>query len=101
MNATLRQDIYGLCALGCHIDQVQQPNIDPLAAVRYSCVYWINHLHDFDLSENAMDDLQEGGLIDSFLRCHLHWLEALSLLRGVSEGVRSMTRLERLVQVSI
>ncbi|KAK5987813.1 Vegetative incompatibility protein HET-E-1 [Cladobotryum mycophilum] len=102
MNDTLRNDLYNLGAPGYPINQVQQPNIDPLAAARYSCVYWINHLHDCGLGENVRHDLQDGGLIDSFLRRHfLHWLEALSLLRGISEGVRSMTRLESLVRGQI
>ncbi|KAJ5681613.1 NACHT-domain-containing protein [Penicillium maclennaniae] len=98
MRETLRRDIYNLGAPGFPIDQVTQPNPDPLATARYSCVYWIDHMRDCDPSKNAKD-LQDCSLIDSFLRQkYLHWLEALSLLRSMSEGVASMLRLEGLLQ---
>ncbi|KAF2726404.1 hypothetical protein EJ04DRAFT_539406 [Polyplosphaeria fusca] len=44
MSDTLRRDIYGLGVLGYPIEQVQQPESDPLAVLRYSCIYWIDHL---------------------------------------------------------
>ena len=100
MSRTLRRDIYGLHALGFHIDDIEQPSPDPLAAARYSCVYWIDHLCDRDPSKRANNDLQDGGLVDNFLRRnYLHWLEALSLLSGISEGVLSMVTLDHLLQV--
>ncbi|RYP17129.1 hypothetical protein DL767_010075 [Monosporascus sp. MG133] len=102
ISGTLRRDIYGLVAPGFPIDQVKQRDPDPLAAARYSCVYWIGHLCDCDPSKNATGDLQDGGSVDKFLRQdYLHWLEALSLLRSMSEGIASMLRLEGLLQVSI
>ncbi|KAK5994704.1 Vegetative incompatibility protein HET-E-1 [Cladobotryum mycophilum] len=98
MNDTLRRDIYNLSSLGYHIDQVQQPNPDPLAAVMYLCIYWIDHLQDCSPSQNVTEVFEEGGLIDMFLHYHfLHWLEALSLLRSVSKGILSITRLKDLL----
>ncbi|RYP49468.1 hypothetical protein DL768_004827 [Monosporascus sp. mg162] len=95
MSRTLRRDIYSLGAPGFRIDQVEQPDPDPLAAARYSCVYWVDHLHDSDPTTNAINDLQDGGSVDKFLRrSYLHWLEALSLLRSMSEGIASMLRLK-------
>ena len=44
MSNTLRRDIYGLRAPGISIDQVKQPDLDPFIAIRYSCVYWVDHL---------------------------------------------------------
>ncbi|KAL6904000.1 hypothetical protein GGI43DRAFT_308616 [Trichoderma evansii] len=94
MDATLQRDIYRLKAPGYPISQLQQPNPDPLIAVRYSCVYWINHLCDYNISDCMESALQEGGLVDVFIRHHfLHWLEALNLLRGMSEGILSVSRL--------
>ncbi|KAK4247891.1 hypothetical protein C7999DRAFT_31702 [Corynascus novoguineensis] len=95
----LRRDIYNLGAPGFSIDKVKPPDPDPLAAVRYSCVYWINHLRDCDPKKNANKDLQDGESIDTFLReKYLHWLEALSLLKAISEGTASMLELERLFE---
>ncbi|KAK3305100.1 uncharacterized protein B0T15DRAFT_554966, partial [Chaetomium strumarium] len=100
MRETLRRDIYNLGAPGFPIDKVRPPNPDPLAAVRYSCVYWIDHLRDCDPKKNANKDIQNGGSIDTFLcEKYLHWLEALSLQKSISEGVASMLCLEGLLEV--
>jgi len=99
LSQTLRRDIYELEHPGSPIDKVKQPEQDPLAKVRYSCIYWVDHLQDCNPSGNA-DDLQDGDSVDTFLRrSYLHWLEALSLLRSISAGMLSMTKLERLFQV--
>lgn len=101
MRETLRGDIYSLGVPGFPIDKVRPPNPDPLAPVRYSCVYWINHLRDGDPEKNANNDLREGGSIDTFLReTYLYWLEALCLHNSISEGVASMLGLEGLFEVS-
>ncbi|KAF2464766.1 uncharacterized protein BDR25DRAFT_396619 [Lindgomyces ingoldianus] len=87
---TLRRDIYELGALGYSIAQVQQPKPDPLAASRYSCIYWIDHLFDWNPSPSAEDhvDLQGGGA-----------LEALSLCKSMLKGVVSIAKLEVVMQV--
>jgi hypothetical protein len=46
MSRTLRRDIYRLGALGYPIERVKQPHPDPLVALRYSSIYWVDHLHD-------------------------------------------------------
>jgi hypothetical protein len=104
MYRTLRRDIYGLCAPGFPIDEVVQPDPDPLAVAHYACVYWADHLYDWDSSKSAKrrDDLQDGGAVDKFLRQkYLYWLEGLSLRKSISEGVLSMAKLESLLQVSL
>jgi hypothetical protein len=35
----LRSDIYNLLHPGCSIDKVEHPDLDPLAPIRYACVY--------------------------------------------------------------
>jgi hypothetical protein len=101
MQKTLRRNIYNLGAPGFPLDKVRPPDPDPLATVQYSCAYWIHHLRDCDPKKNANKDLQGGGSIDIFLReKYLHWLEALSLQKRMSEGVASMLSLEDLFEVS-
>ncbi|KAK4245662.1 NACHT domain-containing protein [Corynascus novoguineensis] len=101
MQKTLRRDIYNLGAPGFSIDNVMPPNPDPLALVRYPCVYWVNHLRACNPKKNTNKDLQNGGTIDTFLReKFLNWFEALSLLRCMSEGIASLLELERLLEVS-
>lgn len=101
LSRTLRRDIYGLHALGSSIEHAKPPNPDPLAASRYSCVYWVDHLYDWNASiTNDQFDLPDGGTLDSFLRKkYLYWLEALSLCRSIPKGVLAMAKLEALVQV--
>lgn len=100
MSETLGRDVYKLDAPGFPIDQVKQPDPDPLAAARYSCVYWIDHLVDSSGSKNENQDLKGGGEVDGFLRKnYLFWLEALSLLGRLSDGVASMTKLEDSLKV--
>jgi hypothetical protein len=83
------------------IGSVTPPDPDPLATVRYSCVYWIDHLRDCDSTRNATSDLQDDSFIARFLTSkYLNWLEALSLLGSIPEGRTSMLRLKSLLQVS-
>ncbi|KAF7170941.1 hypothetical protein CNMCM6106_005492 [Aspergillus hiratsukae] len=98
MDLALRRDIYSLRSPGFPIDGVNPPEPDPLHAVQYSCIYWVDHLHDAGHIA-AQEQADNCDRIDRFLReKYIYWLEALSLLKGTSEGVRSMSKLEDLVQ---
>jgi hypothetical protein len=102
MSRTLRRDIYNLRAPGYPIEKVKQPHPDPLAASCYSCIYWVNHLCAWNPNSRAEHgvDLRDSGAVEIFVReKFLYWLEALSLCRGISDGVVSMTKLEALLQV--
>ena len=95
-------ETYNLRAPGYAIERVKQPDSNPLAASRYSCIYWVDHLYDWNSisGANHKADLQDGGMVDVFIRQkYLYWLEALSLCRSMSEGVLSIAKLEALIQV--
>jgi hypothetical protein len=99
---TLHRDMYSLKELGYPIENVTQPDPDPLAALRYPCNYWIDHLYDSkpNFSANSDWDLQVRGLVDRFLRTkYLYWLEAISLCKSLGRGVVSIAKLWSLVQV--
>ncbi|KAF1932604.1 HET-domain-containing protein [Didymella exigua CBS 183.55] len=98
---TLHRDMYSLKALGSPVEIVQAPKPDPLAASRYSCVYWIDHLCDSNprFSATYAGCLQSSGTVDTFLReKYLYWLEALSLCGSMPKGVLSITKLQSLFQ---
>ena len=100
MSTTLRRDMYGLGAPGFPIDNVRVPDPDPLGTVRYSCVYWVDHLcHSVSGTSTHRDDfLQDDRVVHTFLKTkYLYWLEALSLLRAMPEGVIAIRRLEDLL----
>ncbi|KAF2627610.1 hypothetical protein BU25DRAFT_439998 [Macroventuria anomochaeta] len=101
LSRTLHRDMYSLKAPGFHIDNVQPSDPDPLAASRYPCVYWIDHLYDSKprLQANSTSDQQVTGVVDKFLRnMYLYWLEGLSLCKSIEKGVVSITELWSLVQ---
>lgn len=101
MENTLERDIYFLGDPGFPIEDVDQPDPDPLGPARYACAFWVDHLKDCDPIEEAKNDFNDGGIVDRFLRRDfLHWIESLCLLRALSEGVTSMLILETLAQVS-
>ncbi|KAI1384080.1 WD40-repeat-containing domain protein [Hypoxylon trugodes] len=101
MEKALRADIYLLGAPGSCPHQVEQPEKDPLIALRYSCIYWVEHLCNSQLDSNTTynDSLQDGGLVETFLRKkYLYWLEALSHCKTIQEGMGSITRLLNIVK---
>ena len=104
MSTTLRRDIYDLKALGTPIDDVKMPEPDPLVALRYSCVHWVDHLCDLKPTTSAIyaEYLRDGSIVDTFLReKYLYWLESLSLCKSMSKGVVSISKLQVLVQVCL
>lgn len=106
LSRTLKRDIYNLGAVGYPIEQVKMPNpdSDPLAASRYSCIYWVDHLCESGpaSSTSSTHNMQEGDAIDMFIRGkYLYWLESLSLCKSMSKGVVSMAKLYELMQACL
>lgn len=104
MFMTLWCNIYSLSASEFFIDNVKQPNSDPLTTVHYFCVFWVDHLHDWHFSESTkhLNNLEDSDAVNNFLRKkYIYWLKALNLLRSMSERVLSMIKLEGLLQVSL
>ncbi|ERF68387.1 hypothetical protein EPUS_06803 [Endocarpon pusillum Z07020] len=101
LSKMLDRDMYNLRALGYPAERIKQPDQDPLAVSRYSCIYWVDHLYNSDSKSSANHEvgLQDGGAVHQFLRKkYLYWLEALSLCKSMSKGVVSMAKLETLIQ---
>ncbi|KAK5988045.1 Vegetative incompatibility protein HET-E-1 [Cladobotryum mycophilum] len=99
LSKTLRRDIYNLRHPGALMSKLYPPNPDPLAPVRYSCVFWVDHLRGASSYEMTVcgSSLQDEGVAHTFLKAHfLHWLEGLSLLKTFLEGVRAIRTLEAL-----
>jgi hypothetical protein len=102
LSNTLHRDMYGLKEPGCPIENAKPAELDPLAASRYSCVYWIDHLCDSKPASwaNSGSALQVAGVVDEFVRKkYLYWLEGLSLCKSIAKGVISMAKLKHLVEV--
>src|SRR3954469_4260127 len=60
LSSRLHRDMYSLKEPGFPIENAKPADPDPLAASRYPCVYWVDHLHDSKPKylANSVDDLQ-------------------------------------------
>ena len=97
----LKRDIYDLQQYGIRSIDITPPRKDPLAPLRYSCVFWLDHLRDaIKESPEKSKELCDRGF--NFLKVHyLHWLESLSLLHKFSDGINSVRELLKAVQVCL
>jgi hypothetical protein len=104
MSAMLRRNMYNLYPLGLPINEIKAPDPDPLAAIRYSCIHWIDHFCDMHNSDGQSQNQlghEKCQAVFLFLRkFFLYWLEALGLMGYIEHGVLSMARLENLLRVS-
>ena len=63
--------------------------------VQYACCYWVDHLRRSNVQ------LCDNDQVHIFLRTHvLHWLEALSLLGKIPDGILMLSSLESILMVS-
>ncbi|EPE02713.1 hypothetical protein F503_04062 [Ophiostoma piceae UAMH 11346] len=94
LSSKLKRDMYDLNDPGCYIYDVSKPDHDPLASIRYACLFWVDHLVQ---AGEADASLHDGGQVHRFLQeKFLYWLEALSLLGRISDGVSAVEKLESL-----
>jgi hypothetical protein len=83
-----------------HVALIATCDPDPLAPSRYSIIYWVDHLADSQPTERKEynSDLQDGSSVHKFnQKKYLYWLESLSLLHCMSEGVIAVQKLEAIV----
>ena len=100
MSSTLKQNIYDL-TFGFKPKDMRPPDPDPLTPIRYSCVFWADHLCFLNSkSPECQRELTDEAAVFKFLKEHLlHWLESLSLLGKLSGGVTSVRKLLHVAQV--
>jgi hypothetical protein len=97
MSKFLKQDICNVGRPGALVADVESSHLERHLPpeIQYACLYWIQHLEKGDFQLFNHDQVHE------FLQIHLlHWLEALSWMRRVSEGIHAITSLESIALVS-
>jgi len=98
MSNSLKEDICGIGAPGILVVDIESSFVEqclPLE-LKYACLYWIQHL------QKSGAPLYDDDEVHQFLQAHLlHWLEALSWMRKISEGILAITSLESIALVSI
>jgi NACHT domain len=97
MSTSLKEDICGVTIPGTLVADVDSGRVEQCLAleVQYACLHWVQHLQ----RSGAL--LQDNDYIHQFLQEHLlHWLEALSWMRKISEGILEIISLESITSVS-
>ncbi|KAK3304916.1 WD40-repeat-containing domain protein [Chaetomium strumarium] len=99
MSSMLRQNIYNL-DLGFKPENMTPPNPNPLAPIRYACVFWADHLCSLNSDKSRFfEELTEDGKVFGFLTEYfLRWLESLSLIGKLSSGLLSIRKIQRAAQ---
>ncbi|RBR12916.1 uncharacterized protein FIESC28_08407 [Fusarium coffeatum] len=96
LSETLKRDLCELDHPGFYIDDIEPDYLEPLDPIRYSCVHWVDHIHDSEPTR-LNNHLDNGGTIHVFIqKKYLYWLESLSLLKSTVEGVKAIYKLEDL-----
>jgi hypothetical protein len=102
LSSQLHRDMYKLTAPGTSTDIVQPPSPDPLTALRYPCVYWIDHIYNSKamFQDSHVGKKQVADTIMLFVKeKYLYWLEALSLCNNATKCVAAMEALSSLADV--
>lgn len=100
MSAGLHKNMYSLTNMGPYARTTPPPSPDPLAAVRYACVYWVDHICDaagHRTGKEGASLLNKNSTYAFLLEHFLHWLEALSLLDKIPAGLASIQALRDLL----
>jgi len=98
MSTSLTEDVCGVTIPGVLVTDVERGRIEQCLPpeVQYACLYWIEHLRRSDIQ------LNDGSQIHQFLQKHLlHWLEALSWMQKISQGILEIITLESIALVSL
>ncbi|KAI8182759.1 Vegetative incompatibility protein HET-E-1 [Colletotrichum sp. SAR 10_86] len=100
----LKRDIYGLQEPGMSFTEIEQPNPNPLSALQYCCIYWVDHLVDWAgvgtvrSAKPLLKDPDVVGIVQDFLRRKfIYWVEAMALLHRMPEAVRAIQRLQTVI----
>ncbi|KAL9113919.1 MAG: hypothetical protein Q9227_002053 [Pyrenula ochraceoflavens] len=90
MSKSLRQDICNVGHPGRPAESIESSHIEQFlpSEVRYACLYWAQHVQKSGMQ------LRDGDKVHQFLKVYLlQWMEALSWMRRVTNGISAITLL--------
>jgi len=96
MSASLKRDVCGVDSPGKFVHDVESSRVEQYlpSEVQYACLYWVQHL------QKSSTQLYDNDPFHQFLQEHfLHWLEALSWMRKMSEAIYEIVSLESITLV--
>jgi hypothetical protein len=98
MSDTLKQDICDVGSPGALVADVESTQVEQCLPpeVQYACLYWVQHL------QKSGVQISDRAHVHQFLQEHLlHWLEALSWMQKISEGILAIISLQSITKVSL
>jgi hypothetical protein len=98
MSTSLKDNICGITIPGTLVADIESCRVEQSLPpeVQYACLHWVQHLR------RSGAQLQDNDYIHQFLQKHLlHWLEALSWMQKISEGIVEIISLESIISVSV
>lgn len=102
MACALKQDVCNLRLPGTPALEIKDTVINKhiAADVQYACIFWISHLEQASVRSDCQSVLRDSGPVHIFFQTTtLYWLEALSLLGTIFEGVSRLIKLDQMIQV--
>ncbi|OBS16602.1 hypothetical protein FPOA_12766 [Fusarium poae] len=91
---TLTRNIYNLEFPGEFRTEISCSKPDPLSHLRYSCLYWVDHL---EVAKGKRDQSDDKAISRFISTRFLYWLEALSLQGQMSQGVKAVQMLKGII----
>lgn len=106
LSQTLRRDMYSLRHPAAQKKEASAYDPDPLAGLRYACLFWVDHLRATGLNSSdgnvSQTSLQDEGVVHSFLKTYLlYWLEAFCLMDKLSKGILAIKALMSMVCLEV
>lgn len=100
MSSMLVKNVYAF-SLGFKPKDIRPSDSDLLALIRYSCVFWADYFCSLNgESLECKTELMDDGRVFRFLKERfLRWLESLSILGRLSDGVQSIRKLLHVAQL--
>jgi hypothetical protein len=100
MSRDLKTDLYNLKTPGIHINDIRPPVSDPLAPLKYCCVFWGQHLL-LGCSSAAKDDQywETNAILYTFLKeKFLCWVESLALIGRLPQALMTLDMVKGLIK---
>ncbi|CAG8112978.1 unnamed protein product [Penicillium olsonii] len=96
MMSGLKHNICGLASYGTKLEDIDQQTIDQRLhpELQYACHFWVHHL------QRSKGHVSESDILSFFEKHFLHWLEALALMRRLSEAIGMIDILKSATTVS-
>lgn len=99
MSKFLKYDIYDLKTPGIYIKEIQPQIPDPMAPIKYCCVFWAHYLFScYPLEAESEQDPDINITLQKFLKkTFLCWVESLTLMRRLLHALDIFQKLNDLI----